>query len=57
MEKYILDTSVFTNPDVFSQFSPNFPEAIHTFAQLYTLAVEVILSRPEGHHGLHIRVV
>jgi RNA ligase partner protein len=34
MEKYILDTSVFTNPDVFTQFSPNFPEAVHTFAQL-----------------------
>lgn len=34
MEKYILDTSVFTNPDVFTQFSPNFPEAVRTFAHL-----------------------
>jgi RNA ligase partner protein len=33
-EKYILDTSVFSNPDVFVQFGKTFPDAIATFTQL-----------------------
>jgi RNA ligase partner protein len=33
-EKYVLDTSVFSNPGVFTQFAPDFPEAIATFTRL-----------------------
>lgn len=33
-DKYILDTSVFSNPDVFVQFGKTFPDAIATFTQL-----------------------
>jgi RNA ligase partner protein len=33
-EKYVLDTSVFSNPDVFVQFADDFPEAIAAFTRL-----------------------
>lgn len=33
-ERYILDTSIFSNPDVFTQFGGAFPEAIATFTEL-----------------------
>lgn len=33
-EKYILDTSIFSNPDVFIQFGETFSDAIATFMQL-----------------------
>lgn len=33
-EKYVLDTSVFSNPGVFTQFAHDFPEAIATFIRL-----------------------
>lgn len=34
MERFILDTSIFTNPDVFSQFGLNTQEAIVAFLEL-----------------------
>ncbi len=34
MEKYVLDTSVFSNPDVFAQFADDFQEALARFTQL-----------------------
>ncbi|MDQ2693929.1 MAG: RNA ligase partner protein [Pseudomonadota bacterium] len=34
MKRFILDTSVFTNPDVYKQFGEEFPQAIAVFAHL-----------------------
>ncbi len=34
MDRFILDTSVFTNPDVFKQFGPTSQEAIQDFVRL-----------------------
>ena len=34
MNRFVLDTSIFTNPDVFRAFGPDAQQAIHTFSQL-----------------------
>lgn len=34
MERFIIDTSIFTNPDVFRQFGQEFSEAVATFLDL-----------------------
>jgi len=34
MNRFVLDTSIFTNPDVFRSFGPNAQAAIRTFARL-----------------------
>jgi hypothetical protein len=34
MKRFILDTSIFTNPDVFSQFAPDYEAAIRAFVAL-----------------------
>jgi hypothetical protein len=34
MNRFVLDTSIFTNPDVFRAFGPDAQEAIRTFARL-----------------------
>lgn len=34
MDKYVLDTSIFSNPGVFTQFAEDFPEAIALFTRL-----------------------
>jgi len=34
MNRFVLDTSIFTNPDVFRTFGPDAQEAIRTFSRL-----------------------
>lgn len=34
MDKFILDTSIFTNPDIYSRFGENTESAIHTFLDI-----------------------
>lgn len=38
MEKYILDTSVFSNPDVYGQFDRDYPRAMRLFCELASRA-------------------
>ena len=34
MDKFVLDTSIFTNPDIYSQFGHNTEEAIKNFLDI-----------------------